>query len=148
MSDLIDRQAFIENERKLYCEDCDRRKGTKNGKPNVICYEIGEAPCRACWLDDALTDLEDFPAASPWHRVEEPPKEHMWCFVYTHDPEMIMPIRIAFYVASCTGKGRWYHYESGEDIDDEVDYWTPMYLEGPDVDKDLPWPFEPPKEDA
>lgn len=75
MSDLINRQAFIENERKLYCEDCDRRKGTKNGKPNVICYEIGEAPCRACWLDDALTDLEDFPAASPWHRVEEPPKE-------------------------------------------------------------------------
>lgn len=71
MSELIDRQAFIENERKLYCEDCDRRKGTKNGKPNVICYEIGEAPCRACWLDDALTDLEDFPAASPWHRVEE-----------------------------------------------------------------------------
>lgn len=75
MSELIDRQAFIENERKLYCEDCDRRKGTKNGKPNVICYEIGEAPCRACWLDDALTDLEDFPAASPWHRVEEPPEE-------------------------------------------------------------------------
>ena len=71
MSELIDRQAFIENERKLYCEDCDRRKGTKNGKPNVICYEIGEAPCRACWLDDALTDLEDFPTASPWHRVEE-----------------------------------------------------------------------------
>ena len=75
MRELIDRQAFIENERKLYCEDCDRRKGTKNGKPNVICYEIGEAPCRACWLDDALGDLEDFPTASPWHRVEEPPKE-------------------------------------------------------------------------
>lgn len=84
---------------------------------------------------------------SPWHRVEEPPEEHMWCFVYTHDPEMIMPIRIAFYVASCTGKGNWYHYESGEDIDDEVDYWTPMYLEGPDIDKDLPWPIEPPKEE-
>lgn len=71
MSELIDRRAFIEQERKLYCEDCDRRKGTKNGKPNVICYKIGEAPCRACWLDDALTDLEDFPAVSPWHRVEE-----------------------------------------------------------------------------
>lgn len=82
--------------------------------------------------------------ASPWHRVEEPPKEHMWCFVYTNEPEMIMPIRIAFYVASCTGKGDWYHYESGGDITDEVDYWTPMYLEGPK----LPWPIEPPKEDA
>ena len=75
MSELIDRQAFIEQERKLYCEDCDRRKGTKNGKPNVICYEIGEAPCRACWLDDAIGDLEDFPTASPWHRAEELPKE-------------------------------------------------------------------------
>jgi hypothetical protein len=70
MSELIDRQAFIENERKLYCEDCNRRKGKKDGKLTV-CYEIGEVPCRSCWLDDALTDLEDFPTASPWHRVEE-----------------------------------------------------------------------------
>ena len=101
---------------------------------------------------NVLTEVRDrinaLPTASPWHRVEEPPKEHMWCFVYTDEPDMIMPIRIAFYVASCTGKGSWYHYESGEDIDDEVDYWTPMYLEGPDVDKDLSWPIEPPKEDA
>lgn len=58
--ELIDRQAFIERERKLYCEDCDRRKGMKNGKL-TICYEIGDAPCRSCWLDDALTDLEDAP---------------------------------------------------------------------------------------
>ena len=95
---------------------------------------------------DMEKHLDEIPTASPWHRVEEPPKEHMWCFVYTDEPDMIMPIRIAFYVASCTGKGSWYHYESGEDIDDEVDYWTPMYLEGPDVDKDLSWPIEPPKE--
>jgi hypothetical protein len=102
------------------------------------------------WQDgqDLMDRINALPTASPWHRVEEPPKEHMWCFVYTDEPEMIMPIRIAFYVASCTGKGNWYHYESGEDIDDEVDYWTPMYLEGPDIDKDLPWPIEPPKEDA
>ena len=82
MSELIDRQAFIEQERRLYCEDCDRRKGTKNGKPNVICYDIGEAPCRSCWLDDALTDLEDFPTASKWHRVEEElpePHEYVLC---------------------------------------------------------------------
>ena len=99
-------------------------------------------------LDVVISSIEHAPTVTPWRRVEEPPKEHMWCFVYTDEPEMIMPIRIAFYVASCTGKGSWYHYESGEDIDDEVDYWMPMYIEGPDVDKDLPWPFEPPKEDA
>jgi hypothetical protein len=95
------------------------------------------------WQDgqDLMDRISALPTASPWHRVEEPPKEHMWCFVYTDEPEMIMPIRIAFYVASCTGKGSWYHYESGGDIDDEVDYWTPMYLEGPK----LPWPIEPPE---
>ena len=88
--------------------------------------------------------------ASQWHRVEEPPKEHMWCFVYTDEPDMIMPIRIAFYVASCTGKGSWYHYEGADDISDEVDFWTPMTLEGPSILErfDLPWPIEPPKEDA
>ena len=70
MSDMIDRQAFIEHECKLYCEDCDRRKGMRNGR-KVFCYEIGGVPCRSCWIDDVLTDLEDFPTASPWHRVEE-----------------------------------------------------------------------------
>ncbi len=60
MSELIDRRAFIEHERKLYCEDCDRRQGMKKGKL-TFCYEIGDAPCRACWLDDVLTDLEDAP---------------------------------------------------------------------------------------
>lgn len=121
-SDLIDRQALK-----------DKLKRWDERDP----YEFVEIALHA--VDDAPT----IEPASPWHRVEEPPKEHMWCFVYTKDAEMIMPIRIAFYVASCTGKGSWYHYESGEDIDDEVDYWTPMYLEGPDVE----WPIEPPKED-
>ena len=145
MSDLIDREAFIEHERKLYCEDCDRRKGIKNGKL-TFCYEIGEAPCRSCWGDAVLTDLEDFPTAPRWVRCEEPPKTHMWYFVYTDEPDMIMPIRIAFYTASCTGKGSWYHYESGSDITDEVDYWAEMLLEGPKLDHDLPWPIEPPRD--
>ena len=146
MSELIDRQAFIEQERKLYCEDCDRRKGTKNGKPNVICYEIGEVPCRACWLDDALGDLEDFPAASPWHRVEEPPKEHgpflcaakskynghtHWCF------------ELCWYADGDLQDAVWdaeqesgfYSWSESQDRDiyRMVGYWMPI---------------EPPKEDA
>ena len=97
-----------------------------------------------------VNDIDDAPTypATRWVRCEEPPKEHMWCFVYTDEPDMIMPIRIAFYTASCIGKGSWYHYESGSDITDEVDYWTEMRLEGPKLDHDLPWPIEPPKEDA
>ena len=137
MRDLIDRQAAIE-ELKSYIVDPET--AISENPDDVFQYNAG--------IRTAVGVIMELPAASPWHRVEEPPKEHMWCFVYTDEPDMIMPIRIAFYVASCTGKGSWYHYESGEDIDDEVDYWTPMYLEGPDVDKDLSWPIEPPKEDA
>lgn len=62
MSDYISREAFVEHYRKLLCEDCDRRKGMKNGKLK-FCYEIGGAPCRACSVDDMLGCVEDFPAA-------------------------------------------------------------------------------------
>ena len=127
MSDLIDRQALL--------DEC------------LNHYEVGNIE-QNCTMDWICKTVRNFPAAYPWHRVEEPPKEHMWCFVYTDEPDMIMPIRIAFYTASCTGKGSWYHYESGSDITDEVDYWTEMLLEGPKLDHDLPWPIEPPKEDA
>ena len=131
MSDLIDRQAFIENERKLYCEDCDRRKGAKNGKPNVICYEIGEAPCRACWLDDALTDLEDFPTASPWHRVEDglPPKA-TWVLTVATDGNVKI-----FNIATVDAGGQWWTYSPQKILRElyGVRYWMPI---------------EPPKEDA
>lgn len=62
MVEYIDRDAFIEQKRKQYCSDCNRRKGMKNGKYKTL-YEIGEAPCRACEIDDVLNDVEDFPAA-------------------------------------------------------------------------------------
>ena len=62
MAEYIDRDAFIEQKRKQYCGDCKRRKGMKNGKYKTL-YEIGEAPCRACGIDDMLNDVEDFPAA-------------------------------------------------------------------------------------
>ena len=60
--DYISREAFLAEKRKQYCSDCDRRKGMKKGKL-VFCYEIGEAPCRACAVDDLLNDVEDFSAA-------------------------------------------------------------------------------------
>lgn len=70
MSELVDKDAFLKQERKWYCENCDMRKGVKNGRKCFV-YEIGEVPCRACAVDDVLDDLEDFPTASPWHRVED-----------------------------------------------------------------------------
>lgn len=62
MKEYIDREAFIARYRKQFCENCDRRKGIKNGKLK-FCYEIGDAPCRACDIDDMLDYVEDFPAA-------------------------------------------------------------------------------------
>lgn len=60
--DYISREAFLAEKRHLYCENCARRKGMKNGKMKFI-YEIGDAPCRACDIGDVLDDVEDFPAA-------------------------------------------------------------------------------------
>ena len=59
----IDADDFIKNKRKLYCEDCDNRKGMINGKPTKICYEIGSAPCRSCGINDMLDAIEDYPTA-------------------------------------------------------------------------------------
>ena len=55
-------EAFIANERAKYCANCERRKNSK-GK---TVYEIGDAPCRACEIDDVLTDLDD-------HYIEDEP---------------------------------------------------------------------------
>lgn len=60
--EYISRTEFLEQKRKQYCEDCERRKGMKNGKYKML-YEIGGAPCRACGVSDMLDDVEDFPAA-------------------------------------------------------------------------------------
>lgn len=62
MTEYIEREAFLEQKREQYCKDCARRKGMKNGKYKTL-YEIGDAPCRACGIDDVLNDVEDFPAA-------------------------------------------------------------------------------------
>jgi len=50
---LIDADATIKYLREFRCKECDRRKGMKNGKIR-FCYEIGEAPCRACDIGDTI----------------------------------------------------------------------------------------------
>ena len=59
MSDYISREAFLAEQRHLYCENCARRK---NGKGKFV-YDIGDAPCRACDICDVLDAVEDAPAA-------------------------------------------------------------------------------------
>lgn len=55
---LIDADAAVKRLREVYCNDCDRRKGMKNGKQQ-FCYEIGDAPCRACGIEDAIEWFEE-----------------------------------------------------------------------------------------
>lgn len=57
---LIDADALITKVQKLYCKDCILRTGKKNGKMQYI-YEIGEAPCRGCWIDDMVLEIDDAP---------------------------------------------------------------------------------------
>ena len=62
MAEYIEREAFMHFLIKQHCENCDKRKGRKNGKERFI-YEIGDAPCRSCGVDDALDYIEYFPSA-------------------------------------------------------------------------------------
>ena len=56
----IDADALLDEVIDRHCNDCDRRKGIKNGKYRII-YSIGEAPCRACDVDDLKDEIEDAP---------------------------------------------------------------------------------------
>lgn len=53
MSRLVDADAVVQYLHDFRCADCDRRKGMKNGKVR-FCYEIGDAPCRACDIGDTI----------------------------------------------------------------------------------------------
>lgn len=58
---LIDADALTDEVMERYCKECDKRKGIKNGKYRIV-YEIGDAPCRACPLDDVKDELDNAPA--------------------------------------------------------------------------------------
>ena len=57
---LIDADALIDELTQRCCNNCIKRMGTKNGKREMV-YEIGDAPCRACEVDDIKTELDDAP---------------------------------------------------------------------------------------
>ena len=61
---LVDADAFHNRLVAGVCKDCDRRKGIKNGKKRIL-YEIGDAPCRACFIDDAFDLVDAMPTIIP-----------------------------------------------------------------------------------
>lgn len=134
MTDYIDRQEFLRQECKTYCQHCDRRK---NGNGRVV-YEIGGTPCRACGIGYVLDDAEDFPTAD----VVERPR---WILVEERLPEKSGNYLTAFGDGTALSTNIFMHpddwlTEEGHKINPngkwyygEVTHWMP-----------LP---EPPKED-
>ena len=57
---MIDADALIDEVMERYCEDCNKRKGLKNGKWRVV-YSVGDAPCRACGIDDMMDEMDSAP---------------------------------------------------------------------------------------
>ena len=62
MSEYINRGIFVAFERGLHCQHCTRRQGKKNGIISMV-YDIGDAPCRSCGIDDMISAVENFPAS-------------------------------------------------------------------------------------
>ena len=77
--------------------------------------------------------LDEIPTASPWHRVEEPPKEEYRTYLVYTDTG---------YMCSC----RWTNNMYGLG---ESDRWGWSIEDVPQFQKVTHWmPIEPPKEDA
>lgn len=62
MSRYTDADALLDTVFEVHCKECDNRKGEKNGKYKTI-YELGEAPCKSCGVNDMREYLEDAPTA-------------------------------------------------------------------------------------
>lgn len=113
MSELIDRQAL---------KDAVRRYA---GEP----IKAKDKKCQAICLD-MLGTIDAQPTASPWHRVEEPPKEEgrylfavrfdgHWIFDaawYTHDISTVID------VTCCERVGGF--YKGNTEV--HPDYWMPI----------------------
>ena len=67
---LIDADAFIKNRTEISCENCDRRRGMKNGKLKFV-YEIGGVPCRACDIGDMIDCVDDAEVVIPADKGDE-----------------------------------------------------------------------------
>ena len=93
---------------------------------------------------DMVYEINHIPAASPWHRVEEPPKDAcdcLVCWTTIHDAE----------TGEVTGHGFWCEkgwYEDG--LLGEAGFYCQSRKETHPVrvEPDYWMPIEPPKEDA
>lgn len=101
---LIDADALYDDVMERYCKDCEKRKGIKRGKWRVI-YEIGEAPCRACDVDDLKMELDEAPTIEA-----EPIRHGKWTITEVFD----------FKNMTCSSCGWLYEYYAG--MEEEWNY--------------------------
>lgn len=106
---LIDADALIEDVTKRFCEDCDRRKGVKNGREEFV-YEIGGPPCRACDIDDMKIELEYAPTMQEmkWVPVDERLPNDWESVIVSLESENLLDTQICYMYKgewrnSCTG---------------------------------------------
>lgn len=109
MPRLIDADALINDVTERYCKDCDRRKGIKNGVIKTL-YEIGEAPCRACTLDDTIDKLENAPTvdAEPVVRC----KDCKWYKESKHSE--LRPMRFCYRLKNDDGVPVGYNWDDND----------------------------------
>lgn len=102
MGRLKDADALIHDITKLYCEDCEKRKGIKNGKLRFV-YEIGDVPCRACNLDDMKDAIENAPT------VEAEPIRHGHWMPYEYGD---------YHWHKCSVCGSWWAHDDYDQMDE------------------------------
>ena len=126
----IDADALMEETMERYCNDCERRKGVKNGKWKIV-YSIGDVPCRACGTGDMIDELENAPTISPephWIPVTDRlPDEPYGCLVTVWDTEPMTCEEfenILPYFVGWDGE-QWNDYD-GEQCPFEVIAWMPL----------------------
>ena len=106
---LIDADAFADDAMNRYCKDCTNRKGIKNGKYRII-YEIGEAPCRACAVDDMIGDLENAPTVDAVEVVRC--KDCKW-YEESKNPEM-SSLRFCYRLRNDNGVRVGYNWDGND----------------------------------
>lgn len=95
---IIDANALIDELEQRCCANCVKRMGMKNGKREMI-YEIGDAPCLACEVNDMKVELDEAPTieAEPVVKCKDCRYAHMtyggeckYCDAWEEEGEMYL----------------------------------------------------------
>lgn len=92
---IIDADALIDELMQRCCNNCIKRMGIKNGKQRMI-YEIGDAPCKACEVDDIKVELDDAPTIEA-----EPVRHGHWIKGEKIYPDILNDTTYGYWCSEC-----------------------------------------------